>query len=97
MVTWHNKKQSVVARGSTKAKFRVITQAICEVIWIKRVLKELRISSLESMKIFCDNEATIRIIKNPVHHDRTNHVKIDCHFIKEKIESGIVQMVDTPT
>ena len=66
-------------------------------MWIKQVLKELRISSLESMKIFCDNEATIRIIQNPIHHDRTEHVVIDRHFIKEKIEAGILQMVYTPT
>ena len=58
---------------------------ICEGLWLRRVLKELKISDEELMKMFCDNQSAISIAKNPVHHDRTKHVEIDRHFIKEKI------------
>ena len=49
------------------------------------------------MEMFCDNEAVISIAKNLVHNDRTKHVEIDHHFIKEKIEEGIITLIYTPT
>ena len=42
------------------------------------------------MKLYCDNKATISIAHNPVQHDRTKHVEIDRHFIKEKLSSGVI-------
>ena len=48
------------------------------------------------MEMFCDNEAVISIAKNLVHNDRTKHVEIDHHFIKEKIEEGIITLIYTP-
>lgn len=68
---------------------------ICEDTWLKRLL-ELKIPTENSMKMLRDNQATTSISKNPVHHDRIKHVEIDCHFIKEKIEKGIINIVYTP-
>lgn len=42
------------------------------------------------MKLYCDNKSAIDIAHNPVQHDRTKHVEIDRHFIKEKLEAGII-------
>ncbi|RVX00154.1 Retrovirus-related Pol polyprotein from transposon RE1 [Vitis vinifera] len=97
LVTWRSKKQSVVSRSSAEAEFRAMAHDICEGIWLRRVLKELKISDEEPMKMFCDNQSAISIAKNPVHHDRTKHVEIDRHFIKEKIEEGIIKMLYVPT
>ena len=49
------------------------------------------------MKLFCDNKATLSIAHNPVHHNRTKHVEVDWHFIKEKIEANIINMSYIPT
>ena len=49
------------------------------------------------MKVLCDNKAAISIAKNPVHHDRTKHVEIDRHFIKEEIEILVASLVYTPS
>ena len=86
MVTWRSKKQSVVARSSAKAEFRAMSQGICEGIWLKRMLDEIKIPTNHPMKILCDNKAAISIAKNPVQHDRKKHVEIERHFIKEKID-----------
>lgn len=91
------KKQSVVSRSSTEAEFRALAQGICEGIWLKRLLTELQITNEDPMKIYCDNKSTISIARNPVHHDRTKHVEIDRHFIKEKIEGGIIDVKYIPT
>ena len=60
-------------------------------------MRELGILTSEPMKVFCDNQSAISIAKNLVHHNRTKHVEIDRHFIKEKIENGTVSLLYTPT
>ncbi|RVW73427.1 Retrovirus-related Pol polyprotein from transposon TNT 1-94 [Vitis vinifera] len=97
LVTWRSKKQSVVARNSAEAEFRAMAQGICEGIWLNRLLEELRVPLKHPMVLYCDNQAAISIAKNPVHHDRTKHVEIDRHFIKEKIEEGVFKVSYTPT
>ncbi|RVW94806.1 Retrovirus-related Pol polyprotein from transposon RE1 [Vitis vinifera] len=91
LVTWRSKKQSVVARSSAEAEFRAMAQGICEGIWLNRLLEELRVPLKHPMVLYCDNQVAISIAKNPVHHDRTKHVEIDRHFIKEKIEGRSFQ------
>ena len=66
-------------------------------MWIKRLLGELKMMGLDSMKLCCDNQVAISIAHNPVHHDRTKHVEVDQHFIKEKIESGVIIMINVPS
>ena len=93
--TWKSKKQTVVSRGSAKAKF--MSHEICEGMWLKRLLNKLIIQDEKLLHMFCDNQATISIAKNPVHHDRTKHVEIDRHFIKEKLENGVIMLQYAPT
>ena len=72
---------------------RALAQGTCELMWLKRMLKKLRISSSGPMRLFCDNKAAISGAHNPVHHDWTKHVEIDRHFLKEKIEEGTICMI----
>ncbi|XP_062082167.1 uncharacterized mitochondrial protein AtMg00810-like [Humulus lupulus] len=97
LVTWRSKKQTVVARSNVEAEFRVVAHGICEMIWIKRLLEELKSSQSTPMKLYYDNKAAIAIAHNPVLHDHTKHVEVDKHFIKEKIGSGQVCMPYVPT
>lgn len=97
LVTWRSKKQPVVARSSAEAEFRALAQGICEGIWLKRLLTELRIEVSGPIEMMCDNQSAIAIAKNPVHHDRTKHVEIDRHFISEKIENKIISLRHVPS
>lgn len=94
---WHSKKQNVVIRSNAKAKFRSVAHEICEVLWIKRLLEDLKISNPLPMKVFCDNKGAISVAHNPIFHDRTKHVEVDKHFIKEKLDNGLICMPYIPT
>ena len=54
-ITWRSKKQTMVARSSAEAEYRVVAQGRCELMWIKRLLGELKMMGLDSMKFYCDN------------------------------------------
>jgi hypothetical protein len=67
-----------------EAEYRAMSLALCEMMWLKGMLKELRLLRNETMLLRCDNVAAINIANNPVQFDRTKHVEIDMFFIKEK-------------
>ena len=90
LVTWRSKKQSLVARSSTEAKFRTMAQGVCELLCLKIVLEDLKIKWDDPMRLYCDNKSTINIAHNSVQHDRMKHIKIDKYFIKEKLDSGLI-------
>ncbi|RVW28025.1 Retrovirus-related Pol polyprotein from transposon RE1 [Vitis vinifera] len=97
LVTWRSKKQNVVARSSAESEFRTIAQGLCELLWLKIILDDLRIKWDGPMKLYCDNKSAINIAHNPIQHDRTKHIEIDRHFIKEKLEEGVVCMSYVPS
>jgi len=90
LVSWKSKKQDVVARSSAEAEYRAMALATCELIWLKQLLQELKFCATSQAELICDNQAALYIASNPVFHERTKHIEIDCHFIREKILSGCI-------
>lgn len=85
LISWKSKKQSVVARSSAEAEYRAMALVSCELIWIKHLLAEIGEQVLVPITLFCDNQAALHIASNPVFHERTKHIEIDCHFVREKL------------
>lgn len=52
------------------------------------LLRDIGIENLTATVLKCDNQAALAIAANPVLHERTNHVEIDCHYVRDKITSG---------
>uniref|UniRef100_A0A2N9H3N1 Integrase catalytic domain-containing protein n=1 Tax=Fagus sylvatica TaxID=28930 RepID=A0A2N9H3N1_FAGSY len=87
LVTWRSKKQSVVARSSAEAEYRAMAHSTCELTWLRTVLQEFGLLTQGPTPLYCDNQAAIHIASNPVFHERTKHIEVDCHFVRSKVES----------
>ena len=85
-----------MARSSAEAEFRDMALSLCELLWLRIILEDLKIVVNEPMRLFCDNQLVISIAHNPVQHDMIKHIEINWHFIKEKLEKGIIQIPYVP-
>ncbi|KAA0042075.1 Cysteine-rich RLK (RECEPTOR-like protein kinase) 8 [Cucumis melo var. makuwa] len=92
-----SKKQSIEARSSVEAEYRAMSLGICEKIWLQKVLSDLHQGCEIPLKLFCDNKAAISIANNSVQHDKTKHVEIDCHFIKERLDNRSICILYIPS
>lgn len=91
MVTWKSNKQNVVARSFAEVEYWLVAHGICVVVWIKRLLEQLR-SYFSPIKVYCANKAAIAITHNPVLYKRTKHIEVYKHFNKDKIASKVICM-----
>nr|KYP46490.1 Copia protein [Cajanus cajan] len=97
LVTWRSKKQDRVSRSSAEAEFRALAQGMCEGLWMKIILDDLKIKVDNPVQLYCDNKSAMSIAHNPVQHDRTKHIEIDRHFIKDNLDRGFVITTHVPT
>ena len=97
LISWKSKKQSTVSKSSSEAEYRAMSQAASEVTWLVRLLEELGVHSLKPVTLHCDNQSAIHIGRNPVFHERTKHIEIDCHFTRDKVLEGLLQLSYLPT
>ncbi|XP_071694753.1 uncharacterized mitochondrial protein AtMg00810-like [Rutidosis leptorrhynchoides] len=97
LVSWKTKKQVTVSRSSTEAEYRSMAATTCELVWMAYLLKDLHIDVKIPITLFCDNKAAQQIAANPCYHERTKHLDIDSHFIRDKVQDGFVQTAYIPT
>lgn len=88
LISWSSKKQSVVTRSSAESEYRSLAAASAELVWLQSLFSEMKIHCIEKPTIWCDNLSATELARNPVYHSRTKHIKIDMHFIRNKVVAG---------
>ena len=63
----------------------------CELTWIRFLLNDLQASHSQPTILHCENKEALHNATNPVFHERTKHIELDCHLIRENIQLGLIQ------
>ncbi|XP_019099636.1 PREDICTED: uncharacterized protein LOC109132470 [Camelina sativa] len=96
-ISWKTNKQKTVSRSSAEAEYRAMAHITQELIWLKRILLSLGVKHDGSMLVRCDSEAAIHIATNPVFHERTKHVEVDCHFVRNEVLTKNIRLLHVGT
>ncbi|KAL6321002.1 hypothetical protein AAG906_010811 [Vitis piasezkii] len=97
LISWKTKKQTTVSRSSVESEYRAMTSITCELTWLKYLLDDLKVEHSQPTKLFCDSKAALHIAVNPVYHERTKHIEIDCHVVREQIQLGAIVTAHVPS
>jgi hypothetical protein len=96
-VCWSSKKQASVALSSTEAEYIAAAHATKEVVWLRRLLNELGQAPRDPTLLHVDNQSAIAIVQNPEFHDRTKHIDVRYHFLRQKVDSRDILLTYLPT
>jgi hypothetical protein len=97
LISWRTKKQLTVSRSSSEAEYRALTSATCELQWLLYLLKDLHVESVKLHVLYRDNQSALYIAVNPVFYERTKHLEIDCHIVRERLNSGMMKLLPVST
>ncbi|CAL9233873.1 unnamed protein product [Arabidopsis halleri] len=90
-VSWKTKKQNTSSASSAEAEYRAMNAVTKELLFLKNLLHELGVDHEGPMTISCDSKPAIHISNNPVFHERTKHIELDCHFVRDEIVKGVIK------
>nr|KYP43046.1 Retrovirus-related Pol polyprotein from transposon TNT 1-94 [Cajanus cajan] len=92
LISWRSKRQNTVSKSSTEAEYGSISTASSELIWLQRLLTHFEVH-ISSAMLLCDNKSAISLATNPGLHERSKHIDIDHHYIRELFEEGCIKLI----
>jgi hypothetical protein len=84
------KKQRTASTSSIEAEYIAIGAAVRQAVWIRRLLNEMRATQVP-MTLFGDNKGCLKLMRNPEQHDRTKHIDVQHHYVRQLEEEGEVE------
>ena len=86
-----------MSRSSAEAEYRGVANAVAETTWLRNLLLELGCPLTKATIVYYDNISAVYLSSNPVHHQRTKHIEIDIHFVREQVSLGHVRVLHVPS
>jgi hypothetical protein len=97
LVSWSSKRQHTVSRSSAEAEYRGVANAIAEASWSRQLLEELHSPPRRATFVYYNNISVVYLLTNPVQHQRTKHIEIDLHFVRDKVDVEVIRVLHAPT
>ena len=97
LVSWSSKRQNTVSRSSAEAEYCAVANGVAEATWLRQLLIELHAPPRRASLVYCDNISAVYMSSNPIQHQRTKHIEIDLHFVRERVAVGDVRIMHVPT
>jgi hypothetical protein len=97
LVSWSSKRQTTVSYSSAEYEYRGVANAVAECSWLRQLLGELHYDAPKATVAYCDNVSSVYMSWNPVHHQRTKHIEIDIHFVRETVAIGELRVLQIPS
>jgi len=97
LISWSSKRQNIVSRSSAEAEYRAVANGVAEATWLRQLLLELHAPLRRATLVYCDNISAVCMTSNPVQHQRTKHIEIDLHFVREWVAVGDLHVLHVPT
>ncbi|GAU51637.1 hypothetical protein TSUD_241870 [Trifolium subterraneum] len=97
LISWSSKRQPTLSRSSAEAEYRGVANVVSESCWIHNLLLELHCLVRKATLVYCDNVSALYLSGNPVQHQRTKHIEMDIHFIRERVARGEVRVRHVPS
>ncbi|GJW68370.1 ribonuclease H-like domain-containing protein [Tanacetum coccineum] len=97
LLLWSSKRQHTLSRSSAEAKYHGVANVVAETAWIRNLLRELQAPLFTATLVYCDNVSVVYMSVNPVQHQRTKHIEIDIHFVRDKVATGHIRVLHVPS
>ena len=97
MISWFSRKQINIAFSVAEAEYNAACSSCSEALWIHKMLVGLFDEEIDVTDIFCDNQSCIKMTENPVFHDKTKHIEVRYHFIRDMVQKGAIKLKYAPT
>jgi hypothetical protein len=92
MVSWCSRKQSFVELSTVEEEYIALSIAVREGVWLRKLLTDLFDHEMDPTTIHCDNQSCVKLSENPVFHDRSKHIEIKYHYIKDMVQRKTVHV-----
>jgi hypothetical protein len=89
-VAWSSKKQPTTALSTTEAEYIAVCQGGKTAVWLGYLLEDLLGKDIRNIPMYCDNEGAVRLVHNPELHQRTKHIRLKWHWIREQVADGLL-------
>jgi hypothetical protein len=91
LVSWQSIKQQMVALSSCEAEYIAASTTSIQAIWLVRLLSDLLGRDIRAVELRVDSKSALALVKNPVFHERSKHIRVRHHFIRGYLEEGSIK------